>query len=534
MGATLLDLKENAKAKGIRRMPPNFATLLKQADKVKELMNDKPGDAQQEPSPTSAARNASITRSRKRRGMDVLASLESPKKAAVNTSSPIKVKSPGKSFVTSADLTHTTPSKEDVKDISPSKLGDASDDNSHLNETLPIADDTPIKKDTSTSGSDSSDSDSDSESDSSGDFSPATSDEDATSKLMTEIASLKAACKISDSLRRDSDAKILLLKEKVKLLQESTMETENLELKEKLKKLEELNRVALQQKSVAEINLHDLKSAVTSAMGILSHGVKPKPGSSTQSNAVRELFIGDDSLPTEVFSQPMVKSSPPKALESSLRNSKSSKMDSSQHESNAKRAASKSPSTSTKSPSASSKSPQQQAGLSRQEVLDISERVRKDILGEEQMETNAAGQIELGGIAISKDKWDKAIKVQVKNGLFVTKLSSAAYPTKYLQTRTVGKPKAADGNKKMATPRKVDAITACLRGKLLAENPAYPNVDKAAEAAKVILARKMQDAARPSSQAKKSKSEGKSKTDDSESNKKKKKKKNKKKSSKKD
>lgn len=39
-------------------------------------------------------------------------------------------------------------------------------------------------------------------------------------------------------------------------------------------------------------------------------------------------------------------------------------------------------------------------------------------------------------------------------------------------------------------------LAACLKGKLLAENPNHPNLDSAAAAAKLILSRKMQDEAK--------------------------------------
>ena len=53
---------------------------------------------------------------------------------------------------------------------------------------------------------------------------------------------------------------------------------------------------------------------------------------------------------------------------------------------------------------------------------------------------------------MSKEKWDKSIKVQAKNTLFIKKLSTNTYGTEALRKRTVGSPKVSDKGKKQATP----------------------------------------------------------------------------------
>jgi hypothetical protein len=61
-------------------------------------------------------------------------------------------------------------------------------------------------------------------------------------------------------------------------------------------------------------------------------------------------------------------------------------------------------------------------------------------------------------LIVSKEKWDKSIKVQAKNTLFIKKLSTNTYGSAELRKRTVGSPKDSDKGKKAATPRKVDAF----------------------------------------------------------------------------
>jgi hypothetical protein len=66
-------------------------------------------------------------------------------------------------------------------------------------------------------------------------------------------------------------------------------------------------------------------------------------------------------------------------------------------------------------------------------------------------------QIEIGGILkVSKKMWDRAIKTQKRNSLFITKLGQNCYGSKALMQRTVGQPK--DSSKVMATPKKVDTF----------------------------------------------------------------------------